>query len=245
MHNTLAIIGGSGFAMEDCADYVDEISAETPYGRCSAAPQIYRRGDRRLLFLARHGIPHRIPPHCVNYRANLWALRNSGCARIIAINTVGGIAPQALTSAIVSPDQIIDYTHGREHTFSDGGDMPLQHIDFTAPYSDSLRRVLSAAAAAAGVAMVDGGVYGATQGPRLETAAEINRMQRDGCDIVGMTAMPEAALARELGIEYAALCLVVNPAAGRGGAITLEEIQRVSARGMRAIEKIIAAALAA
>lgn len=245
MNSGLAIIGGSGFAMNSCANYLSEDAVETPYGHCSAALQIYCSGDQRLLFLARHGVPHRIPPHSVNYRANLWALHQAGCTKIVAINTVGGITPQAQTSAIVSPDQIVDYTYGREHTFSDGGDMPLQHIDFSSPYGASLRSALTAAAKSAGVAMVDGGVYGATQGPRLETAAEINRMERDGCDIVGMTGMPEAALARELGIEYAALCLVVNPAAGRGGAITMEQIQRVSAAGMQAIAKIIAALLAA
>ncbi|MDB6062847.1 MAG: 5-methylthioadenosine phosphorylase [Verrucomicrobiaceae bacterium] len=244
MSEVFAIIGGSGFDMSTCGDYVEENSVETPYGACSAPLQIYRHQKQSVIFLPRHGNPHRIPPHRINYRANIWALQKIGCSKIIAINTVGGIGADASVGALVIPEQIIDYTYGREHTFSDCADVPLLHVDFTSPFSAPLRHALITAAAAIGIPTIDQGVYGATQGPRLESAAEINRLQRDGCDIVGMTAMPEAALARELNIEYASLCLVVNLAAGRGEAITVAQMQKVSARGMGAIAKIIAEVLA-
>lgn len=239
MSNVLAVVGGSGFDMQACGEYVGEHVTATPYGQTSAPLQLYRRGAQVIVFLPRHGISHAIPPHRINYRANLWALRDYGCAQIVAINTVGGIGSAAEVGALLLPDQIIDYTYGREHTFSDSAEVPLEHVDFTEPYSAVLRCSLLAAANKAAVALHDGGVYGATQGPRLESAAEIQRMQRDGCDLVGMTGMPEAALARELNLEYAALCLVVNLAAGRGGAITVEAMRQVSAQGMSAIAKII------
>ena len=239
MSNVLAVVGGSGFDIHACGDYVGERVTATPYGQTSAPLQLYRNGDQIVVFLPRHGIPHSIPPHRISYRANLWALRDYGCTRIVAINTVGGIGAAAEVGALLLPDQIIDYTYGREHTFSDSADVPLVHVDFTEPYSAALRGSLLIAASKAGVALHDGGVYGATQGPRLESAAEIQRMQRDGCELVGMTGMPEAALARELDLEYAALCLVVNLAAGRGGAITVEAMRKVSAQGMSAIANII------
>lgn len=239
MSSVLAVLGGSGFDMRACGDYVGEHVIATPYGQTSAPLQLYRNGDQTVVFLPRHGIPHAIPPHLINYRANVWALRDYGCTRIVAINTVGGVGPAAEVGALLLPDQIIDYTYGREHTFSDSADASLVHVDFTEPYSATLRGSLLVAANRSGVALHDGSVYGATQGPRLESAAEIQRMQRDGCDLVGMTGMPEAALARELNLEYAAFCLVVNLAAGRGGAITAEAMSKVSAQGMSAIAKII------
>jgi 5'-methylthioinosine phosphorylase len=245
MSDAIAVIGGSGFDIGACGDFVRESLIETPYGSSSAPLQIFQGRKQQIIFLPRHGMPHRIPPHRINYRANLWALREHGCRRIIAINTVGGISSAADVGVLVLPDQIIDYTYGREHTFSDSADVPLIHIDFTSPYSAALHNSLSAAASNAGVKLLDGATYGATQGPRLESAAEIDRMQRDGCDIVGMTGMPEAALARELGLEYAALCLVVNLAAGRGEAISVEAMQVVSAQGMSAVVKIITALLSA
>jgi 5'-deoxy-5'-methylthioadenosine phosphorylase len=244
MSDVIGIIGGSGFDGALHGDFVGEHIADTPYGDCSAPLQVYRSQTRQLIVLQRHGIPHRIPPHRINYRANVWALHRQGCRKIVAINTVGGISANAVAGAIILPDQIIDYTYGREHTFSDDANCALQHIDFTEPYSSALREELRAAAARVAVPLISAAVYGATQGPRLEAAAEIARMQRDGCDIVGMTGMPEAALARELGLDYAALCLVVNPAAGKGGAISIEAMQRVSAQGMHAIVKIIAGLLA-
>lgn len=239
MSNVFAVIGGSSFDMKMCGDYVGEQLVSTPHGKVSAPLQLYRSRDRTVVFLPRHGIPHSIPPHRINCRANLWALRDYGCTRIVAINTVGGIGPASKVGALLLPDQIIDYTYGREHTFSDSADVPLVHVDFTEPYSAALRGSLLVAASNTGVVLHDGGVYGATQGPRLESAAEIQRMQRDGCDLVGMTGMPEAALARELNLEYAALCLVVNLAAGKGGSITVEAMRKVSEQGMSAIAKML------
>ena len=174
---------------------------------------------------------HTLPPHRVNYRANLWALRQLGAQRIVAINAVGGISAGMAPRRLVLPDDLIDYTWGREHTFHDGpgaagSDNPVEHVDMGRPYDPGLRDALLAAARASGAGLLDGGVYGATQGPRLETPAEIRRMARDGCDVVGMTGMPEAALARELGLAYASIAVVANWAAGCGdqGEITLAEV---------------------
>ncbi|MDX9875706.1 MAG: S-methyl-5'-thioinosine phosphorylase [Spongiibacteraceae bacterium] len=256
--STIAIIGGTGLNQMAELAPLDERRPVTPYGETSAPLQLLQRDGVAFWFLARHGQPHRIPPHRVNYRANLWALRDAGVREVIAVNAVGGITERAATGAVVVPDQIVDYTYGREHTFYDGvvglrSDMAqhgvtcaaaLEHVDFGEPYSAGLRQRLLEAAQAAGVAAVDGGVYGATQGPRLETAAEIRRMERDGCDLVGMTGMPEAALARELGLAYAALCLVVNPAAGKApGEITMADIQRVLEQGMGQVTAVLSSFL--
>lgn len=241
----IAVIGGTGLNALEGARIIEQRQIDTPYGPVSAPLQVVAVGARQALFLARHGQPHHIPPHRIKYRANLWALREQGVRSVIAVNAVGGITDAMAAGVIAVPDQIIDYTYGREHTFYDGEAGALEHVDFSYPYSETLRAALLDAAAAAGVAVVDGGVYGATQGPRLESVAEIERMARDGCALVGMTGMPEAALARELGLEYAALCLVVNPAAGRApGIITMEDIRRVLAEGMGRVEAVLAAALA-
>lgn len=193
-------------------------------------------------FLARHGRPHHIAPHRINYRANLRALYDSGARRVVAINTVGGITPRAAAGTVMLPDQIVDYTYGREHTFYADETLAVQHVDFTEPYSQSLRAELLRAAEDAGVGIIDGGVYAAAQGPRLETAAEIRRLERDGCDIVGMTGMPEAALARELGIEYASLCVVVNAAAGKSAEpLTIVAMQTAMAAALTDVEKILLA----
>jgi 5'-methylthioadenosine phosphorylase len=172
-----------------------------------------------VIFLARHGYGHTIPPHEVNYRANLWAMKAHGVDRVVSVAAVGGIHPDLIPGMLVLPDQIVDYTHGRESTFFVDSNKGVTHLDFTLPYSVSMRATLLAAAKASGIALRDGGVYGAVQGPRLETAAEINRMERDGCDMVGMTGMPEAYLARELELDYAAVSVVVNPAAGRAQSV--------------------------
>jgi 5'-methylthioinosine phosphorylase len=242
-----AIIGGTGFNTFAGAQLIRddaEMNCSAPYGTISAPLQLFELNGYRFLFIARHGQPHRIPPHRVNYRANIWALRERGVRDVIAVNAVGGIAPSMPTGAIAIADQIIDYTYGREHTYYDGGENALDHVDFSQPYCPVLRARLLVAAATAGVAVIDGAVYGATQGPRLESAAEIDRLQRDGCDVVGMTGMPEAALARELQLNYAALCLIVNPAAGRGNEpITLVKMQAAMATGMLDIQKILRAAL--
>jgi 5'-methylthioinosine phosphorylase len=222
----LAVIGGTGLygfpGLEDVAQHV----VETPYGAPSDAIVSGRLGSQRVAFLARHGSSHTITPHGVNYRANLWALHSLGARRVIGVNAVGGIREDMGPRVMVVPDQIIDYTHGRITSFCDAADTPVKHIDFSEPYTASLRSAIVAAAKRADVSAVDGGCYGATQGPRLETRAEIARMRRDGCDLVGMTGMPEAALARELELEYACIALVANWAAGCGdeGEISLDEI---------------------
>jgi 5'-methylthioinosine phosphorylase len=212
----LGLIGGTGVDELEGLALVDVHSVTTPYGEPSRPIQQGQLDGARVYFLQRHGSPGAIPPHLVNYRANLWALKSLGVNEIVAINAVGGISPAMQPGRLVIPDQLIDYTWGRAHTIDEGNDGQLRHIDFTEPYDRELRLALIETANAAGIPCEPTGVYGVTQGPRLETAAEIQRMSRDGCDVVGMTAMPEAALARELDIAYASVCMVVNPAAGLG-----------------------------
>lgn len=212
----IALIGGTGLNRLEGLDIVREHEVQTPWGECSHRVQQGRFHDSDVFFLARHGVPHQIPPHRINYRANIWALRELGVTKIIGVNAVGGIERSWPPGFIALPDQLIDYTYGREHTFYDGSDGELQHIDFTEPYNPDLRQQLIAAAQQIGLKCSTTGTYAATQGPRLETAAEVRRLHQDGCDIVGMTGMPEAALAAELGLAYAAVCLVVNAAAGLG-----------------------------
>ncbi|MBD9368073.1 S-methyl-5'-thioinosine phosphorylase [Xanthomonas sp. XNM01] len=225
MEIALAVIGGTGVYRLAALEDVEAREVDTPYGRPSGPLRIGRLGDRRVAFLARHGEGHALPPHRVNYRANLHALKQAGAQRVLALNTVGGITDDYGPRVLACPDQLIDYTWGRESTFWDGEGEAL-HVDFGHPYSPLFRTKLLAAARVTGASVVDGGCYGATQGPRLETNAEIARMRRDGCDLVGMTGMPEAALARELGLEYACLAIVANWAAGCGDAaeITLAEV---------------------
>ena len=212
---TLAIIGGTGLARMEGLTVTRREMVKTPYGAPSC-PIVFGELDaQEVAFLPRHGSTHRIPPHRVNYCANIWALNNVGITHIIAVGAVGGICADCSVGSIVIPDQIIDYTHGRENTFFDGGEDPVEHVDFSFPYNAELRAALiNGARTAGGINIVESGTYGATGGPRLETAAEIRRMANDGCTIVGMTGMPEASLAAELGIAYACLGVVVNPAAG-------------------------------
>lgn len=211
----LGIIGGTGLTQLTNLEITHRQVARTPYGEPSGALTFGRICGQEVIFLARHGYGHTIPPHEVNYRANLWALKNHGVDRVVSVATVGGIHPELIPGTLVIPDQIIDYTHGRESTFFIEEDKPVIHLDFTFPYCQLMRSALLSAAQAAGISLRDGGVYGAVQGPRLETAAEINRIERDGADMVGMTGMPEAYLARELELSYAAVGVVVNYAAGR------------------------------
>lgn len=243
----LAIIGGSGLArLAELHDTRREI-VRTPYGDPSCALTLGRIGAHPVVFLARHGYGHTIAPHEINYRANLWALREVGAGSVLAVATVGGIRADCDPGMLVLPDQIIDYTSGRRHTFFDGADQQVTHIDFTAPYDAALRVRLLEAAQRAGEAVIDGAVYGCTQGPRLETAAEIVRLERDGCDLVGMTGMPEAALAREAGLPYAALCVVANHAAGKGASrtgIAMDEIRAVLDATMRRVGRVLAQAAA-
>jgi len=222
----LAIIGGTGVYRLAALHDPQAFEGDTPWGRPSGPVRVGTLAGRRVAFLARHGEGHALPPHRVNYRANLWQLRHLGATRVLAVNTVGGITERYGPQVLGLPDQLIDYTWGRASSFWDDEGGELLHVDFGDPYTPSLRAAVLAAAAKAGVPLVDGGCYGATQGPRLETRAEIARMRRDGCDLVGMTGMPEAGLARELGLDYACLAIVANWAAGCGdaGEITLEEV---------------------
>ena len=222
----LAIIGGSGFETLPGLAIDAARTADTAYGVTSAPLTRGRLAGLPLLFLARHGSGHSVPPHLINYRANIQALVDAGARHVIALGAVGGISDGFGPGVIAVPDQLIDYSHGRAATFQEGGAGAVVHVDFSWPYSQGLRTELLAAGEGAGVAVRDGGTYAVTQGPRLETAAEIRRLARDGCDIVGMTAMPEAALARERGLEYATLAFTVNWAAGIAEQeITMDEIR--------------------
>jgi 5'-methylthioinosine phosphorylase len=213
---------------------------ETDYGEASAPLARGQAGGHEVLALARHGVPHRYAPHAVNYRANLRLLADAGVEAVVALNTVGGISAFAETEALLLPDQIIDYTWGRALSFQPDDD--VRHIDFSEPYDVRLRTQLQDAASRSGVPVHDGGVMGVTQGPRLETAAEIQRMARDGCAMVGMTGMPEAMLARELGLPLASLAMVVNPAAGLATeVIDLEDIRRASANTMASAGRLLVA----
>ncbi|MDR0736595.1 MAG: S-methyl-5'-thioinosine phosphorylase [Zoogloeaceae bacterium] len=212
----LAIIGGSGLTQLSNLDVQERRVIRTPYGESSGVLSFGRMRGRDVLFLPRHGYGHSIPPHRVNYRANIWALKECGAQRVVSIASVGGIRADLNPGDIVIPHQIMDYTWGRKNTYFDGNDVSVTHVDFTHPYDENLRRQLVLSAAAAGIAVRDGGVYAATQGPRLETAAEIDRLERDGAEVVGMTGMPEAVLAREMELPYAAINPVANHAAGRG-----------------------------
>ncbi len=225
---SLAIIGGTGLYQLAGLQDVETQQPVTPYGALSGPVRIGTLAGRRVAFLARHGEGHSLPPHRVNYRANLAALQSLGAARVLAMNTVGGITEGFGPRVLACPEQLIDYTWGRVSTFCEEQGTEVLHVDLGDPYTPSLRREILDAARATGLAVVDGGCHGVTQGPRLETRAEIARMRRDGCDLVGMTGMPEAGLARELGLEYACLAIVANWAAGAGpdpdATITLEEV---------------------
>jgi 5'-methylthioinosine phosphorylase len=241
-----AIIGGSGLAkLADLRLERREV-VRTPFGDPSCALSFGTIEGADVVFLARHGYGHTLAPHQINYRANLWALHQVGATEVVAVATVGGIRDDLGPGALAIPDQVIDYTAGRASTFFEGPDDPVTHVDFTRPYSESVRARLMRAADAAGEVVVPGGTYGCTQGPRLETAAEIRRMERDGCDLVGMTGMPEAVLARELTLPYAVLAVVANHAAGRGAsreAISMEDMRQVMEAAMIRVRGILAAYL--
>jgi 5'-methylthioinosine phosphorylase len=238
----LAIIGGSGLTqLSSMADMRRKV-VRTPYGEPSGALTFGRIRGKDVVFLARHGHGHTIAPHVVNYRANLWALKQEQVAGVVSVASVGGIRKDLAPGTLLLPDQIIDYTWGRRSTFFEGAASQVTHIDFTQPYSEALRGRILEAARACGEKVFDRGTYAATQGPRLESAAEINRLERDGADVVGMTGMPEAALARELGLDYAALAVSANFAAGRGEsarAIPLELIEAVLEEAMGRVRRII------
>ena len=238
----IGVIGGSGLSQLAALEVTHRQVVRTPYGEPSGPLVFGNLLGRPVVFLARHGDGHTIAPHAINYCANLWALREQKAEAIVSVASVGGIRSDLTPGTIVIPDQIIDYTWGRRSTYFEG-DAPVFHIDFTEPYAQDLRALLLAASRACGEPARDRAVYAATQGPRLETAAEIDRLERDGADIVGMTGMPEAALARELDLRYAAICLVVNFAAGRGesrAGISLKRIEEVLREGMTRVSQIIA-----
>ncbi|WP_046061663.1 S-methyl-5'-thioinosine phosphorylase [Methylotuvimicrobium alcaliphilum] len=241
----LAIIGGTGLTRLEGLKIIDRKPIETPFGIPSADYIIGELDAKTVIFLARHGDPHIIPPHKINYRANIWGLKELGVRQIIAVAAVGGITSKMAPAHIAVPDQIIDYSYGRKHTFFEEDLEEVTHIDFTSPYSAELREKLISAAANAQITVTPTGTYGCTQGPRLETAAEIQRMERDGCDLVGMTGMPEAALAKEQGIDYAALGVVANWAAGKTeGEITMAEIEQNLHKGMADTAKLLKAFIA-
>lgn len=241
----IAIIGGSGLTQLAGLQIARKEVARTPFGECSAPMVFGKLGGVEVLFLARHGPRHTIPPHDVNYRANLWALKECGIQRVIAVGAVGGITEKFQAPGTLSlPNQIIDYTYGREHSFFTGADKKVIHVDFTDPYCEELRAILVNASAKSGLKAVDGGCYGATQGPRFETAAEVRRMERDGVDIVGMTGMPEASLARELKLCYSTVAMTVNPAAGKVETIiSIKEIEKNLKSGMAKVCQLLETAL--
>jgi 5'-methylthioinosine phosphorylase len=240
MASLTAIIGGTGLTRLDHLAIETRQPLTTPFGDPSSELVFGRLHGQELVFLARHGDPHIVPPHRVNYRANLWALQEIGVTSILAVAAVGGIGAAMVPGKIAIPDQLIDYTYGRAHTFFEDDLDAVTHIDFSRPYTPWLRDKLLGAARVAGLEVIDGGVYGCTQGPRLETAAEIARMERDGCDLVGMTGMPEAALARELEIDYACCAVVANWAAGKqAGEITLAEIEANLEAGMAGLATLL------
>lgn len=240
--DSIAIIGGTGLTSFAGLKIIRKEVMRTPFGPPSA-PITY--GDycgKEIIFLPRHGAQHTIPPHMVNYRANLWSLHDKGVKNIIAVAAVGGIHEQIDPTTIVIPKQIIDYTYGRHQTFYEKDLLKVKHIDFTYPYDEDLRKMLLGAIDTVGHRYYDGGIYAATQGPRLETAAEIDRLERDGCHVVGMTGMPEAALARELDINYAHCAVSVNWAAGRGDVLMSESsIIKHTEQGMIKVQSILAA----
>lgn len=244
----LGIIGGTGLTELDCFESLGEELIPTPYSRQDVRVVLCKQHMQKFAFLPRHGKEHKVPPHQINYRANIWALHQLSITDIVAVNAVGCIHRDLGPGTFAVPDQIIDYSSGREATFHDEDANGVRHIDFTDPYDQRLREFLLNVCQngkVPGTKVRDGGVYGCTNGPRLETAAEIERMRRDGCDMVGMTGMPEAALAREAGIAYASLALSVNWAAGIGSsAITMQEIQRVLDTGVGQIKSILKAVIA-
>lgn len=239
----IAVIGGSGLARLENLEITHRKIVRTPHGEPAGPITFGQIRGQKLVFLARHGYGHTLAPHEINYRANMWAIQAQGATDVIAVCTVGGIASGLGAGTIVVPDQIIDYTWGRPSTFFEGSEQPVVHIDFTHPYDEGLRTLALNSAKDAGISVVDGGTYAATQGPRLESKAEIDRLERDGATMVGMTGMPEAALARELKMGYAHIAVVVNPAAGRGASalsVSLDDIGRVMEETMGSVRSIVA-----
>jgi 5'-deoxy-5'-methylthioadenosine phosphorylase len=239
----IAVIGGTGMNQWPGLKIERQLDIDTPYGKPSAPLVVGRVYGIEAAFLARHGEGHKLPPHKINYRANIAALQQAGVRSIVAIAAVGGIAPWFPPGAVGVPVDVLDYTYGREHTYSDGAHSELKHVEFTEPYSERIRRELMHSALAQRIDIADGGVLAVTQGPRLESAAEVRRLKRDGADMVGMTGMPEAALAKELGLDYACLAVCVNWGAGIGSGDIHGEIQASIETGMAKVRDILSRAL--
>lgn len=237
----LAIIGGSGFAALKLRGSHPESSVHTPWGNASGPVRVAELHGQAFLYLARHGDAHTLAPHRINYRANLWQLKSCGASAVLGVNAVGSMQSDRGPAELMLPEQLIDYTFGRESSFHDGSEpeFPLRHIEFTRPFDSTLRAQCLSAAAQAKVDVFDGGCYAVTQGPRLETEAEVARLMRDGCNMVGMTAMPEAALARELDLPYALIAVVANYAAGLDEAITMEAIYLALDQGMAKVSSLL------
>ena len=240
--STLAIIGGTGLSQLKGLKIIDTHTLETPFGKPSASYLQGEINNKTVIFLARHGNPHIIPPHKINYRANIWGLKELGVTTIIAVAAVGGITADMHPAHVIIPDQIIDYSYGREHTFFADDLDQVEHIDFTFPYTPHIRNELIHVAETLNLSISKTATYACTQGPRLESAAEIKRLENDGCDLVGMTGMPEAALAKELGLQYASISIVANWAAGKSeGEITMSEIEGHLKNGMKKVESMLIA----
>jgi 5'-methylthioinosine phosphorylase len=239
----LAVIGGTGMNQWPGFEVRETREVSTPFGKPSMPLLFGRAYGVDAIFLARHGEGHKFAPHAINYRANLWALHEAGVKSVVAIAAVGGIATSLPPAGLAIPHDLIDYTWGRDHTFFDGLKFPLKHAEFTEPYSGRIRAALRAGADEAGITVMDRAVMGVTQGPRLESTAEIRKMQHDGCDMVGMTGMPEAALAREVEIDYASLAVSVNWAAGVGTGGIHDEIAKCIAEGMEKVRRVLEKAL--
>jgi 5''-deoxy-5''-methylthioadenosine phosphorylase len=240
----LAIIGGSGLTALKGLEIKRQQMQQTPYGEPSGPLTFGILSGKEIVFLPRHGNPHVIPPHKINYRANIWALKENRIKNIISVNAVGGITKEMYPGRLVIPENIIDYTWSRKHTYFEENINEVTHVDFTRPYCEELREHLINAGHVAKLNIFAGGTYGATQGPRLETASEIERMERDGCDLVGMTGMPEAALARELELNYASISVVVNRAAGKSDeAITMDMIEKNLKSGIEKACQLLEAAI--
>lgn len=236
----IAIIGGTGLDNLAGLEITEREVVRTPWGEPSGPITHGKLGGRSVAFLARHGTAHTIPPHKVNYRANVWALKQIGIEKVVAVAAVGGIHTAFAPATIAIPDQIVDYTWSRGHTFFEDDLSEVVHVDFTEPYCPRLRASLIEAAALADVDVLDWGTYATTQGPRLESAAEIDRLERDGCHMVGMTGMPEAGLAREADLRYAHCAVVSNAAAGRGeAAISMDDIRRNLETGMQSVRALL------
>ena len=236
----IAIIGGTGLTSFPGLKIIRKEVVRTPFGPPSGPITFGEYCGKKIIFLPRHGSRHTIPPHMVNYRANIWALRDKQVKNVVAVAAVGGIHAEMSPTRVIIPDQIIDYTYGREHTYFEKDLNQVKHIDFSQPYDQSLRENLIKASELAKLDVFQGGIYGATQGPRLETAAEVNKLERDGCHVVGMTGMPEAALARELDLGYAHCAISVNWAAGRSEElITLESIRECTEVGMEKVRALL------